>query len=165
MKKYPLILMALIFSVSVTSAQDSLKANTRYLAIEISRMPFITGGYFLQDLLALEAGVGIIFDGESDRNGLGVRLGLDKYFGHARVAPLAGGFVMFEINPGAFQRERQQGSRLTLGGHWGLNMMLLEYFSLAGKVGAEIILASPKEGDNAATLTSFSSGIQFRFFF
>ncbi len=146
-------------------AQDSLQMNQKYINFEINRTPFITAGYFLQDGLALEAGIGLAFDGEISSNGLGLKIGLDKYFGAARLTPFAGGYVLFEINPNALSTVNWEGSRLTFGGQWGLNYFVLDNFAIAGSIGGELLLNSPKEASNSTKLTSFTSGIKFRFFF
>jgi hypothetical protein len=160
--KIGVILLALI---SIGFAQDSLSVNTRYLNFEISRTPFVSGGYFLQNRLALEAGIGFNFDGESGDNGLGIRLGLDHYLATSRLSPFVGGYMMFEINPNVFQETFWNGSRLIFGGQWGLNLFILDHFAVAGSLGAELILNSPKEGDNSTSFTSMTSGLKMRFFF
>lgn len=159
-----LLIIALLF-ISNGIAQDSLLAGSKYLNFEINNTPFISGAYFLQNLLALEAGIGFSFNGESDSNGLGIRLGLDKYLQAKRLSPLLGGYVKFEINPDALQEAGWNGSRLSLEGHWGLNLFIFQNFSAAGTLGAELIFNSPKEGDDSTTLTSMTSSIKFRFFF
>jgi hypothetical protein len=145
--------------------QDSLLVGNKYLNFEINSTPFISGAYFLRDMLALEAGVGFSFNGENDSNGLGIRLGLDKYLQARRLSPFAGGYVKFEINPNALEQAGWKGSRLSLEGHWGLNLFLFQNFSAAGTLGAELIFNSPKEGDDSTTLASMTSSIKFRFFF
>jgi len=146
-------------------AQDSLLVNQKYLNFEINRTPLISAGYFLQNRLALEAGIALAFDGERDSNGLGIRLGLDKYFGAAKLTPFAGGYVLFEINPDALSTAGWDGSRLTFGGQWGLNYFILNNLAIAGTIGGELLLNSPKDQDNSTKLTSFTSGLKFRFFF
>jgi len=146
-------------------SQDSLQMNQKYINFEINRTPFITAGYFLQDGLALEAGIGLAFDGEISSNGLGLKVGLDKYFGAARLTPFAGGYVLFEINPNALSSASWEGSRLSFGGQWGLNYFILDNLAIAGSIGGELLLNSPKNDSNSSKLTSFSSGIKFRFFF
>ena len=165
MGKYFLTVFLIPVMFSLANAQDSLRAGTRYLAFEIDRSPYISGGYFLQDLLALEAGVGFIFNGETDTNALGIKLELDKYFNARRLTPLAGGYARFEINPDALGDRPGEGSGVTLGGHWGLHFLILPNFSVAGTVGAELLINTPKEGDNTTTFTSFTSGLKFRFLF
>jgi hypothetical protein len=146
-------------------AQDSLKANTKYVNFEINRVPIISGGYFLQDGLALEAGIVLAFDGEINSNGLGIKLGLDKYFSKAKLSPLAGGYVRFDINPNAFGGTSWKGSRIIFGGQWGLNYLVLDNLALAGTIGGELLLNSPKDDSNSSNLTSFTSGLKIRFFF
>ncbi len=159
-----LILIFMIIFFSFLPAQDSLEVNSTYLNFEINRTPFISGGYFLQNLVALEAGVGFTLDGESNDNGLGIRLGVDRYFTQARISPFAGGYILFEINPNVFGETGWDGSRLSFGGHWGVNIFVLKNIALAGKVGLELQLNSPKEGDNSTTFTSMTSAIQLRMF-
>jgi hypothetical protein len=146
-------------------SQDSLQMNQKYINFEINRTPFITAGYFLQDGLALEAGIGLAFDGEISSNGLGLKVGLDKYFGAGRLTPFAGGYVLFEINPNALSTASWKGSRLSFGGQWGLNYFIMDNLAIAGSIGGELLLNSPKDDSNSSKLTSFSSGIKFRFFF
>ena len=165
MKKYVWLLINTFLLISDGVTQDSLLAGDRYLNFEMNRTPFISGAYFLQNGLALEAGIGLSFNGENDSNGLGIRLGLDKYLQVSRLAPLLGGYVKFEINPDALELAGWEGSRLSLGGHWGLNLFIFRNFAAAGTLGAELIFNSPKEGDDSTTLTSMTSSIKFRFFF
>jgi hypothetical protein len=159
------LMIVLVVCPGFLFAQDSLLMNQKYINFEINRTPFISAGYFLQDGLALEAGVGLAFDGEISSNGLGLRIGLDKYFGNNRLTPFAGGYVLFEINPNALSSTSWEGSRLTFGGQWGLNYFVLSNLAIAGSIGGEFLLNSPKEADNSTKLTSFTSGIKFRFFF
>jgi len=163
----PILGVVIVFLVvpGFLSAQDSLQMNQKYINFEINRTPFISAGYFLQNGLALEAGIGIAFDGEISSDGLGLKIGLDKYFGATRLTPFAGGYVLFEINPNALSSASWKGSRLTFGGQWGLNYFILDNFAIAGSIGGEFLLNSPKENDNSTKLTSFTSGLKFRFFF
>jgi hypothetical protein len=43
--------------------------------------------------------------------------------------------------------------------------MVLGNLSLAGTIGGEIALNSPKDAGNSSNLTSFTSGLKIRFFF
>jgi hypothetical protein len=165
MKSILWIIIALAILPGFLFSQDSLRMNQKYINFEINRTPFLTAGYFLQDGLALEAGIGLAFDGEISSNGLGLKIGLDKYFGAARLTPFAGGYVLFEINPNALSTTSWEGSRLTFGGQWGLNYFILHNLAIAGSIGGELLLNSPKEESNSSKFTSFTSGIKFRFFF
>ena len=165
MKQVIWILAVICLLPGFLLSQDSLQMNQKYINFEINRTPFITAGYFLQDGLALEAGIGLVFDGEISSNGLGLKVGLDKYFGTTRLTPFAGGYVLFEINPNALSSASWEGSRLSFGGQWGLNYFILDNLAIAGSIGGELLLNSPKDVDNSSKLTSFSSGIKFRFFF
>ena len=165
MKKNVWLLFTALLLVSNGVTQGYLSAGDRYLSFEMNHTPYISGAYFLQNSLALEAGVGLSFNGESDSDGLGIRLGLDKYLQVRQLSPLLGGYVKFEINPDALEQSGWQGSRLTLGGHWGLNLFIFQNFAAAGTLGAELIFNSPKQGDDSTTLTSMTSSIKFRFFF
>ena len=149
----------------ISAGQDSLSVNSKYINFEFDRGPMISAGYFLQQGLALEAGIALAFDGEINSNGLGIRLGLDKYFTQTRLSPFAGGYVRFDINPNAFDATIWKGSRLIFGGHWGLNYFILKNLSLAGAIGGELALNSPKDLDNSSELSSFTSAIKIRFFF
>jgi hypothetical protein len=165
MRPYFFVLTVLSLITIPLLAQDSLQINQKYINFEINRTPLISAGYFLQDQLALEAGIGLAFDGERDSNGLGIRLGLDKYFSSERLSPFAGGYVLFEINPDALASAGWKGSRITFGGQWGLNYFILKNLAVAGSIGGELLLNSPKDLDNSTKLTSFTSGLKFRFFF
>ncbi len=165
MKLYRIMFIFLAVFPVYLSAQDSLLVNQKYINFEINRTPLISAGYFLQNGLALEAGIGLAFDGERDSNGLAIRIGLDKYFGTAALTPFAGGYVLFEINPDALSSAGWNGSRLTFGGQWGLNYFILDNLAIAGTIGGELLLNSPKDLDNSTKLTSFTSGLKFRFFF
>ena len=50
-------------------------------------------------------------------------------------------------------------------GHWGLNYFILNNLSLAGAIGGELALNSPKDLDNSTELSSFTYAIKIRFFF
>jgi hypothetical protein len=165
MKNIYLLFAALLMIPNFIMAQDSLKANTKYVNFEINRVPIISGGYFLQDGLALEAGIALAFDGEINSNGLGIKLGMDKYFSQAKLSPLAGGYVRFDINPNAFGGISWKGSRIIFGGQWGLNYLVLDNLALAGTIGGELTLNSPKDDSNSSNLSSFTSGLKIRFFF
>jgi hypothetical protein len=165
MKKIVWLSFSAFLLISNGVTQDSLSAGDKYLSFEMNRTPYISGAYFLQNKLALEAGIGLSFNGESDSDGLGIRLGLDKYLQVRRLSPLVGGYVKFEINPDALEQAGWQGSRLSLGGHWGLNLFIFQNFAAAGTLGAELIFNSPKKGDDSTNLTSMTSSIKFRFFF
>lgn len=146
-------------------AQDPLTVDSKYINFEINQMPFISGGYFLQDNLVLEAGVGLSFDGEIKSNGFGIKLGLDKYTGNDRLTPFFGGYSRFEINPNSLEQTFWKGSRLIFGGHWGLNLFLLKNLSVAGSIGAELQLNSPKDDNSSSKLSTLTSGVKIRFFF
>jgi hypothetical protein len=165
MKRNIMFLAIILILPNFLIAQDSLKADTKYINFEIDRMPIISGGYFLQDGLALEAGIALGFNGENNSNGLGLKVGLGKYFSPNKLSPLAGGYVRFDINPNAFGATGWKGSRIIFGGQWGLNYMLLSNLSLAGTIGGELALNSPKDAGNSSNLTSFTSGLKIRFFF
>jgi hypothetical protein len=165
MRSFLWIVIILVIIPGFLFSQDSLLMNQKYVNFEINRTPFISAGYFLQDGLALEAGIGFAFDGEINSNGLGLRIGLDKYFGSTRLTPFAGGYVLFEINPNALSSASWEGSRLTFGGQWGLNYFVLDNLAIAGSIGGELLLNSPKDTGNSSKFTSFTSGIKFRFFF
>jgi hypothetical protein len=165
MKKVIIFFLLLLILPAITNAQDSLKANLKYINFEINRVPLISGGYFLQDGLALEAGIALAFDGESNSNGLGIKVGLDKYFSQAKLSPLAGGYVRFDINPNAFGATGWKGSRIIFGGQWGLNYMVFSNLAVAGTIGGELSLNSPKDDTNSSNLSSFTSGLKIRFFF
>ncbi|MBN2364681.1 MAG: hypothetical protein EH225_00900 [Calditrichaeota bacterium] len=163
MNKIIFIACLLLFAIQLP-AQDSLEVHSRYLNFEVNKTPFISGGYFLQDLVALEAGIGFTLDGERDSNGLGIRLGVDRYFTEKRISPFAGGYILFEINPNVFGETAWKGSRLNFGGHWGVNVFVLKELAIAGKIGVELQLNSPKEGNNSTSFTSMTSGFQVRIF-
>jgi len=76
-----------------------------------------------------------------------------------------GGYVMFEINPNALETAGWEGSRISLEGHWGLNLFIFQNFAAAGTLGGELIFNSPEDRDDSTTLTSLTSSIKFRFFF
>jgi len=165
MKNYRWLLLTGLLFIANGMAQDSLSAGNKYLNFEMNSTPFLSGAYFLQDLLALEAGIGFSFNGESNSDGLGIRLGLDKYLQARRLSPLVGGYVMFEINPNALETAGWEGSRISLEGHWGLNLFIFQNFAAAGTLGGELIFNSPEDRDDSTTLTSLTSSIKFRFFF
>ncbi len=150
---------------AVLSGQEYYQPNTKYVNFTIERVPLISGGYFLQPGLALEAGVGFAFNGEQDSDGLSVRLGMDKYFRNDRLSPLAGGFLRFDINPNALEETYWEGSRMIIGGHAGLQYFLLKQLALAGRIGLELKLNSPKNGADSTTFSTFTSGLSIRFFF
>ena len=77
MSKLFISIVVVLIAPLILFAQDPLSVSSKYLDFEINRIPFISGGYFLQDNFALEAGVGVAFDGEINSNGLGIKLGLD----------------------------------------------------------------------------------------
>ena len=167
MSKLFISIVVVLIAPLILFAQDPLSVSSKYLDFEINRIPFISGGYFLQDNFALEAGVGVAFDGEINSNGLGIKLGLDKYTGSDRLSPFVGGYTRFEINPNALGETNWKGSRITFGGHWGLNLFLLKNLSLAGSLGAEFQINAPKpeDEDSSSSFSTFTSGLKVRFFF
>jgi hypothetical protein len=165
MSRFMIVILGLVLIPIFLFAQDPLSVGSKYIDFEINRMPFISGGYFLQDNFALEAGVGFAFDGEINSNGLGIKLGLDKYIGGDRLSPFVGGYSRFEINPNALGQTFWKGSRIIFGGHWGLNLFLLKNLSIAGSVGAEFQINSPKDEDSSSSFSTFTSGVKVRFFF
>lgn len=146
-------------------AEEPLEMSSKYLGVTMNPSPIISGGYFLQKNLALEAGVGFAFSGEENANGLAIRLGLDKYLGKGHLVPFLGAFTRFDINPNAVNNADWKGSRLTLGGHWGLNYFIFEQLSVAATFGAQLQMNSPKNKNSSTNFSSFTSGIQLRFFF
>jgi hypothetical protein len=165
MSRYFMLIIMVICCHMVVMAQKPYQMGTKYLNFEIEKMPFIGGGYFLQDELALEAGVGLAFIEEVNSNGLGLRLGLDKYQTGDRLSTFWGGYIKFEINPNALSQTNWKGSRLGLGGHLGLNLLILENFSVAGTLGGELFLNSEKDGDDSTNFSTFTSGLKARLFF
>ncbi len=165
MKRIKWLFVSLFLFLSNGWGQDSLSAGNKYVNFEIHRSPFISGGYFIQNRLALQAGIGFSFNGDDDSNGLGIQLGLDKYLQAQRLSPLLGGYVGFDINPNAFGETGWKGSRLYVGGHWGLNLFLWNHFAAAGTLGLELVFNSPKRGDDFTVFSSLASGVKFRFFF
>lgn len=165
MKKNNMMVLLVFFLWANGFAQDSLSAGDKYLTFEVNRSPFISGGYFIQDRLALQAGVGFSFNGEDDSNGLGIQLGIDNYLQGGRLAPLLGGYIRFDINPSALGEKTWKGSRVFLGGHWGLNLFLWKNFAAAGTLGVELIFNSPERGNDFTVFTSVASSVKFRFFF
>lgn len=165
MKKIIFAFFLLFLGWVVVLGQPQFQAEKKYLNFEINTTPFLTGGYFLRDKLALEAGIGLAFMGENETNGFGLRIGLDKYSPTEHLSPFFGGYAKFEINPNALNETFWKGSRLAFGGHWGLNYFILKNFAIAGAIGLELHLNSPKDGDNSANITTITSGLKARFFF
>lgn len=165
MKRTSLMALVMSFLWAHGFSQDSLSTGDKYLNFEINRTPFISGGYFIQNRLALQAGIGFSFNGENDSNGLGIQLEVDKYLRGGRLSPLLGGYVRFDINPNALDEAGWEGSRMFLGGHWGLNLFLWKNFAAAGMSGVELIFNSPERGNDSTVLTSLASSVKFRFFF
>ena len=165
MSKLFISIVVVLIAPLILFAQDPLSVSSKYLDFEINRIPFISGGYFLQDNFALEAGIGVAFNGEINSNGLGIKLGLDKYTGSDRLSPFVGGYTRFEINPNALDQTFWKGSRITFGGHWGLNLFLLKNLSLAGSLGTEFQINAPKDEDSSSSFSTFTSGLKVRFFF
>ncbi len=146
-------------------AQGPLLTGSKYINFEIDRTPMISGGYFLQNGLAIEGGVGIAFNGEMESNGMALRMGLDKYFSSEQASPFIGGYARFDINPNALYTAGWKGSRLSLGGQMGVNIFIIKRLAVAGAVGGEIQFNSPKNRDSSLNLVSFTSGIKLRYFF
>lgn len=165
MKRTSLMALVMTFLCANGFARDSLSTGDKYLNFEINRTPFISGGYFIQNRIALQAGIGFSFNGEDDSNGLGIQLGVDKYLQGGRLSPLLGGYLRFDINPNAFGEAGWEGSRVFLGGHWGLNLFLWKNFAAAGMLGVELIFNSPERGNDSTVFTSLASSVKFRFFF
>ncbi len=158
-------ILLLIPMVALTQELNPFKTNSKYVNVEIDETPFISGGYFLQDDLSLELGMGVAFRGDVDSNGLGLRFGIDKYLSTQRLASFVGGFTKFEINPNSLGQTFWEGSRLSLGGHWGLNYFILDNLSIAGALGAELQLNSPENLESSTNFITFTSGLKVRFFF
>ncbi len=165
MKKIMFVFFLLLLDWVVVMGQAQFQAEKKYLNFEINTTPYITGGYFLRDKLALEAGIGLAFMGENETNGFGLRIGLDKYSPAEHLSTFFGGYAKFEINPNALAETFWKGSRLSFGGHWGLNYFILKNFAVAGTIGLELHLNSPKDGDNSANVTTITSGLKARLFF
>jgi hypothetical protein len=164
MKIVPMIVIFILLCCAGAMSQPPFQANQKYLSFEINTTPYLTGGYFLQDKLALQAGVGFAFMGENNNNGFGFSLGLDLYSPGEPLTTFWGGYVKYEINPNALNETIWEGSRLSLGGHWGVNIFVVKNFAVAGTVGLEFQLNSPKDLDNSTNLTTFTSGLKARLF-
>jgi hypothetical protein len=158
-----IVVFIFLFYTGVMS-QPPFQANQKYLSFEITTTPYLSGGYFLQDKLALEAGIGLAFMGEDNSNGFGLSLGLDMYSPGEPLTTFWGGNVKYEINPNALDEAFWEGSRLSLGGHWGVNIFVVKSFAVAGIIGLEFQLNSPKDVDNSTNLTTFTSGLKARLF-
>ena len=157
--------LIILFVPILLMAQSTLPAGAKYVNFEVDRTPLISAGYFLQNGLALEAGGGVAFNGEMKSNGLALRVGLDKYLKQKQSSPFIGGYARFDINPNALYAAGWKGSRLTLGGQLGLNVFIIKQLAVAGAVGGEIQLNSPRNRDSSVNLVSFTSGIKLRYFF
>ncbi|GAB4336252.1 MAG: hypothetical protein Kow0037_17230 [Calditrichia bacterium] len=160
-----LVMILLLAIAMALPAQNFFEQNSRYINVEVDRTPIVSGGMFLQDMLALEVGAGLASDGNSDTQGLMLQMGLDKYWGQGKLSTYVGGKTRFDINPVAFGNTGWKGSQLHLMGHWGVNYFILKQFSLAFDVGGELLLNSPKDRDSYSNFATFTSGIKFRFFF
>jgi len=165
MRQFSLVVLIFLFVPIFLLAQSSLPTGSKYINFEIDRTPIISGGYFLQNGLALEGGVGIAFNGEMESNGMALRVGLDKYLKQEQASPFIGGYARFDINPNALYTPGWKGSRLSLGGQLGLNFFVIKRLAIAGAVGGEIQLNSPKNRDSSINLVSFTSGVKLRYFF
>jgi hypothetical protein len=165
MRCFFIYILTILVVPNLLTAQNSLQQNSKYINFDMNRTPFVSGGFFLRNNLALEAGVGLAFNGENNSNGLGIRLGLDKFSNGDQLVPFFGGYVRFDINPNSLGDTYWKGSRLILGSHWGLNYFVIKNFGLAGTIGAELHLNSPKDGDSSTNFSSLTSGIKLRFFF
>ena len=163
-KSFGLIFFIILVPLLARS-QEPLQVNASYVSFEINRTPIISGGFFLQDLLAIEGGFGFAANGDIKSDGLGIRVGLDKYLTNERLAPFIGGFTQFIINPNALHQSDWKGSQLSVGGHFGLNFFVLKNLSVAGTLGGELQFNSPKDVDSSVNFTTFTSGIKVRLFF
>ncbi len=160
------LLLCFLFAFPISLlGQEYFQTNSKYVNFTIERVPLIAGGYFLQPGLALEAGVGFAFNGEQDSDGISVRLELDKYFRNTQLTPFAGGFLRFDINPNAIGETYWEGSRMIIGAHAGLQYFLLKQLALAGRLGLELKLNSPKNGNDSTAFSTFTSGLSIRFYF
>ncbi len=146
-------------------AQQPLEQGSKYINFEIDRTPLISGGYFIISGIALDAGIGLAFNGDVDANGLALRLGVDQYWGEGSLIPFYGGFLRFDVNPNALGSAGWKGSRFVLGGQWGISYFLLKQLAIAGSIGAELQLNSPENSGDSTNFTSFTSGLKVRFYF
>ncbi len=158
------ILLLFIFPI-LLFAKEPLDAGSKFLNFEINRATLISGGYFLQDWLVIQAGIGFAVNRETETNGFAVKLGVDQYLDAGKISPFAGGYVRFDINPDAFGETYWEGSRFVFGGHWGLTYFLLQDLSITGTIGTEFQFNSPKNMDSSTNFTTFTSGVQIRFYF
>ena len=69
MKNFLIIFLVMASIPGLLIGQDSLSVNSKYINFEFDRGPMISAGYFLQQGLALEAGIALAFDGEINSNG------------------------------------------------------------------------------------------------
>ncbi|GAB4372803.1 MAG: hypothetical protein Kow0042_16330 [Calditrichia bacterium] len=165
MKIYTTCLFTLLLAAFGLQAQNPVDKDSKYVNFEIDRTPFLSGGLFIQKNLALEAGVGLALNDEIGSNGLAMRLAMEKYLSDKRLTPILGGLVRFDINPDALQLTGWEGSRLILGGYWGLNYFITSQLAAAVGLGADLQLNSPKNRDSSINFFTFTSGIKFKFFF
>jgi len=162
------ILLALfaLFFVSYTGfSQEPFQAGQKYIQVSVEKSPTIAGGYFLSSNTALHVGFSFRANGEISSTGLGIQLGMDKYLQNKDLTPFMGGTLKFEINPVAYGGSFWEGSRITLNGYWGLNYFPFKNLSLAGRVGGELQINSPKFLEDSINLGTFTSSVEIRFYF
>lgn len=162
-RSYILILLTLF--VFPAQAQNYFQQGNRYINIEIDSQARVGGGYFIGDRLVLNGSAGLNIDGRRKISSFAISMGLDYYTRYAILAPFWGGRVGFESNPGAFGASYSKGSRILFNGHWGINLFVIRDFSIAGKIGATILLDNPNGEDASTSFRSFSSGLEIRLFF
>lgn len=165
MKRGILFLTFLLLLPAVGQAQIPTQAGNKYVEFELQTSPFLSGGYFLKDNLALSAGVALALNGELNSNGFSLRLGMDRYLSNARLAPVVGGYARFDINPNSLGSASYKGALFVLGGYWGLNYFLLPNLAVGGNLGGEFQFNSPKNADSSVNLLTITSAIRIKFFF
>jgi len=162
------ISLLFIFCLSAQS-QPSVETPVKYLTLNTEFKPYVEGGYFIAEDIALTMGLGFYRNGSAEETYFMLKGGVDKFIrqtGHIRI--YAGGAFAYEANPGAVNRGPYD-SKVTIDGHLGGWLKLSQHIYLDGKVALNLDFSNwenaagqSEDATNFGTTTS-SIGIVITF--
>lgn len=165
MKKILLVMMMVVFSTMLTFAQTETAEEdpAKYISFNTEFKPYVEGGYFIAEDIALTMGLGFYRNGADKETYFMLKGGIDKFIketGHIRI--YAGGAFAYEANPDAVGRGPYD-SKVTIDGHFGGWLKLSRHIYLDGKIGVNLDFCNWEnpagESENSVNFGTITSSI------
>ena len=157
MKKLILLFIIIASLTMNVYAQDEVEteAPVKYICLNTEFNPYIEGGYFLAEDIALTGGLGFYHNGTMGKTYFMLKGGIDKFmYSSGHIKFYTGGAFSYEANPNTVGRGHYE-SLVRVDGHFGGWIKLTRHLNLDGKVGVNLDFCDSGDSSNK---TNFGIG-------